>query len=55
MDELAHAAGRDALEFRLAHMNKNPKGAAVLKAVAERSGWGSDDGKHKDLLCFMDW
>jgi len=49
MDELAHAAGRDALEFRLAHMNKNPKGAAVLKAVAERSGWGSDDGKHRGL------
>ena len=49
MEELAHAAGRDALEFRLAHMKKNPKGAAVLKAVAERSGWGSDDGKHRGL------
>ena len=49
MDELAHAAGRDPLEFRLAHMKNNPKGAAVLKAVAERSGWGSGDGKHRGL------
>jgi isoquinoline 1-oxidoreductase beta subunit len=49
MDELAHAADRDALEFRLAHMKDNPKGAAVLKAVAERSGWGSSDGKARGL------
>jgi isoquinoline 1-oxidoreductase beta subunit len=49
MDELAHAAGRDPLEFRLAHMNKNPKGAAVLKAVAEHSGWGNKDGKYRGL------
>ncbi|MEP6390593.1 MAG: molybdopterin cofactor-binding domain-containing protein [Halioglobus sp.] len=49
MDELAHAAGRDALEFRLAHMKEKPKNAAVLKAVAERSGWGNDDGKSRGL------
>ena len=49
MDELAHAAGRDPLEFRLAHMKKNPRSAAVLKAVADRSGWGKKDGKHRGL------
>ena len=49
LDELAHAAGRDPLEFRLAHMKKRPKNAAVLKAVAEKSGWGSDDGKARGL------
>ena len=49
MDEMAEEAGRDALEFRLAHMKKNPKGAAVLKAVAEKSGWGKDDGVHRGL------
>ncbi len=49
MDELAEAAGRDALEFRLAHMKNNPRGAAVLKTVAEKSGWGNDDGKSRGL------
>jgi isoquinoline 1-oxidoreductase beta subunit len=49
MDELAHAAGRDALEFRLAHLKDNPKSAAVLKAVAEESGWGKSDGRSRGL------
>lgn len=52
MDELAHAAGRDPLEFRLAHLRDSPKAAAVLQAVADRSGWGSDDGKARGL-CVM--
>lgn len=52
MDELAHAAGRDPLEFRLAHLKDSPKSQAVLKAVAEKSGWGSDDGKSRGLCNF---
>jgi isoquinoline 1-oxidoreductase beta subunit len=40
MDELAHAAGQDALEFRRKLMTKHPKHLAVLNAVAERVGWG---------------
>jgi len=52
MDEFAHAAGRDPLEFRLAHLGNSPKSQAVLKAVAEKSGWGSDDGKHRGLCTF---
>ena len=52
MDELAHAAGRDPLEFRLAHLGDSPKAAAVLQAAADGSGWGNDDGKARGL-CVM--
>jgi len=40
MDELAEAAGQDALEFRRKLMGKHPKNLGVLNAVAERIGWG---------------
>jgi len=40
MDELAHAAGEDPLEFRRKLMANHSKHLAVLNAVAERAGWG---------------
>ena len=39
VDELAHEAGRDPLEFRRAMMGKSPKHRAILDAVAARAGW----------------
>ncbi len=39
VDELAFAARRDPLEFRLSHL-KNPSGRRVLQVAAEKAGWG---------------
>jgi isoquinoline 1-oxidoreductase beta subunit len=51
MDELAEAAGQDALEFRRKLMAKHPRNLAVLNAVAERIGWGkpAPRGIHRGL------
>jgi isoquinoline 1-oxidoreductase subunit beta len=39
MDELAHSAGQDPLEFRRKLMANHPRNLGVLNAVAERIGW----------------
>ena len=40
LDELAHAAGKDPLAFRLSLLEKHPRHAGVLKLAAEKAGWG---------------
>ncbi|MGB5079403.1 MAG: molybdopterin cofactor-binding domain-containing protein [Burkholderiales bacterium] len=41
VDEMAHAAGRDPVEYRRVLLQKSPKDLAVLEAAARASGWGS--------------
>jgi len=40
VDELAHAAGKDPLEFRLQSLKNNMRASRVLETVAEKAGWG---------------
>jgi isoquinoline 1-oxidoreductase beta subunit len=51
MDELAEAAGQDALEFRRKLLADNPRGWGVLKAAADKLGWGkpAPKGRYRGL------
>lgn len=40
IDRVAALAGRDPVEYRLAHLRKHPRHAAVLKKAAEMANWG---------------
>jgi isoquinoline 1-oxidoreductase beta subunit len=52
IDELAHAAGQDPLEFRRKMLK--PKHLAVLNTAAERAGYGkAPAGVHHGLAQFM--
>jgi isoquinoline 1-oxidoreductase beta subunit len=59
IDELAHAAGADPLQFRLDHLPDDARGQrlrAVLEAAADRSGWGMapPEGRARGIACCID-
>jgi isoquinoline 1-oxidoreductase len=39
MDAIARALGRDAVQFRLAHLGEQPRLRAVLESAARKAGW----------------
>jgi isoquinoline 1-oxidoreductase beta subunit len=41
VDELAYAAGKDPLAFRLQHLKTNMRASRVLEAAAKKAGWGN--------------
>lgn len=47
MDELAHAAGKDPLGFRMHLLGNNMRVRRVLDTVAEKAGWGKPVPKGK--------
>jgi isoquinoline 1-oxidoreductase subunit beta len=40
VDELAHAAGKDPLEFRLQNLKTSMRASRVLETAAKKAGWG---------------
>jgi len=55
IDELADAAGKDPLAFRLELLAESPRHRRVLELVAEKSGWGTPlpERRHRGLALYF--
>ncbi|MEX1033131.1 MAG: xanthine dehydrogenase family protein molybdopterin-binding subunit [Cellvibrionaceae bacterium] len=50
MDEMAHAAKQDPVQFRLKYLQEHPRHIGVLKAAAEAANWGkASSGRHQGV------
>lgn len=54
MDELAAAAKKDPVEFRLALLEKQPRYKAVLERAAKEAGWGSAEKGRSQGVAVME-
>ena len=49
IDELAHRAGTDALEFRMNMLHDSPRHKEALRLAAEKAGWGKSLPKRQGM------
>jgi isoquinoline 1-oxidoreductase subunit beta len=54
IDELALAASKNSLDFRLEHLQGKPRHTRVLEVLAERSGWGHPPKGRHHGIAFME-
>lgn len=55
IDELANAAGKDPLEFRLSLLKSNPRATNLLHLIAEKAGWGQKQAGIAQGLALIFW
>jgi isoquinoline 1-oxidoreductase beta subunit len=54
MDELAHAAGKNPVDFRLSLLKAKPRHTRVLQIAAQRANWGQPPAGRVQGVAFME-